>query len=230
MAKDRPPSFQFYPADFVSDPAVMAMTLEARGAYITLLCAAWNQPETGTLPDDDEWLSRTSGANGRWPAIRDQVRAAFRQGPGVLVQRRMQQERESQKRRYEQAKSGARKTNEAKRLARIAGRTAVAPSSSSSRESKKESKTSCPDGHAKEWLEAYDRDFYPDYPPRGRNARRMNKAQGRKVWGTIKPQTQEQFDKVYAALVRDKAEWASRGSPEFIPMIDVWLRRKAWED
>jgi uncharacterized protein YdaU (DUF1376 family) len=36
-----PPSFQFYPQDFLSDINVQAMTMEERGIYITLLCHCW---------------------------------------------------------------------------------------------------------------------------------------------------------------------------------------------
>jgi uncharacterized protein YdaU (DUF1376 family) len=45
-----PPSFQFYPRDFLSDINVQAMTMEERGIYITLLCLCWI--EDG-LPFDD---------------------------------------------------------------------------------------------------------------------------------------------------------------------------------
>jgi uncharacterized protein YdaU (DUF1376 family) len=36
-----PPSFQFYPQDFLADINVQAMTMEERGIYITLLCHCW---------------------------------------------------------------------------------------------------------------------------------------------------------------------------------------------
>ena len=36
------PSFQFYPQDWLSDPNVIAMTAEQRGAYIHLLALIWN--------------------------------------------------------------------------------------------------------------------------------------------------------------------------------------------
>jgi uncharacterized protein YdaU (DUF1376 family) len=45
-----PPSFQFYPQDFLADINVQAMTMEERGIYITLLCHCWI--EDG-LPLDD---------------------------------------------------------------------------------------------------------------------------------------------------------------------------------
>ena len=45
-----PPSFQFYPQDFLSDFNVQKMSPEERGIYITLLCHCWI--EDG-LPADD---------------------------------------------------------------------------------------------------------------------------------------------------------------------------------
>lgn len=50
-----PPAFQFYASDFISDGPVIAMSLEERGAYITLLCVAWM--EEG-LPDDHKQLAK----------------------------------------------------------------------------------------------------------------------------------------------------------------------------
>ena len=147
MAKDRPPSFQFYPADFLSDGSVRAMTLEARGAYITLLCAAWDSETPGVLPDDDAYLAGLSDARDRWPEIRAQVARAFVVRGGTWTQKRMVAEREAQSRRYRQSRNGALVTNGARwgSVAQrpdsesLSDRTAVAPSSSSS--SSRESKT-----------------------------------------------------------------------------------------
>ena len=50
-----PPAFQFYATDFLSDAPVIAMSLEERGAYITLLCIAWT--EQG-IPDDHKKLAK----------------------------------------------------------------------------------------------------------------------------------------------------------------------------
>lgn len=36
-----PPSFQFYPQDFLADFNVSQMSMEERGIYITLLCHCW---------------------------------------------------------------------------------------------------------------------------------------------------------------------------------------------
>lgn len=111
MAKDRAPSFQFYPRDFVSSQAVTLMTPEERGGYIMLLCHAWESEETGVLPDDDALLARLSGLGRRWAKCREGICRAFRVGGGRWTQGRMVEEREKQIERYERAAHGARLTN-----------------------------------------------------------------------------------------------------------------------
>lgn len=106
MARDRAPSFQFYPRDFVSDPAVMAMGLAAVGAYIRLLCAAWVQDEPGVLPADDRVLARLAQATpAEWRRVREEVAQAFdtESRPGLWVQRRMVAVRAEQVARFTRA-------------------------------------------------------------------------------------------------------------------------------
>jgi uncharacterized protein YdaU (DUF1376 family) len=54
------PSFQFYPADWLSDPNVIAMTAEQRGGYIQLLASMWTTEDCELL-NDEEYLCRISG-------------------------------------------------------------------------------------------------------------------------------------------------------------------------
>lgn len=53
--KARSPAFQWYAADFLSDANVIAMTLEARGAYITLISICWIE---GSIPASISRLAR----------------------------------------------------------------------------------------------------------------------------------------------------------------------------
>lgn len=106
MARDRVASFQFYPRDFISDPAVMAMTLAERGAYITLICAAWMSDEPGVLSADDAILARlTQASPAEWRKVRDGVARAFDTDsrPGSWVQRRMVRVRAEQADRFARA-------------------------------------------------------------------------------------------------------------------------------
>jgi len=114
-SKERPPSFQFYPHDYLADRAVACMTLEQRGAYVNLLCHAWDSDDPGVLPDDDELLAGLSGLGPRWPDHRAAVMRAFahneRGGNKVWVQKRMVIERTVQRVRYARSRAGADATN-----------------------------------------------------------------------------------------------------------------------
>ena len=101
--KDRAPSFQFYPRDFISSSAVARMTPEERGGYIMLLCHAWDSDTPGILPDDDAALADFSRLGSRWKKCRQGIARAFTVDAGIWRQERMVAEREEQKARFEQA-------------------------------------------------------------------------------------------------------------------------------
>ena len=61
----RPPAFQFYAKDWMSSHSVSQMTMHERGIYISLLAAAWESPEPGTLPLPVESTARASGIDVR---------------------------------------------------------------------------------------------------------------------------------------------------------------------
>jgi uncharacterized protein YdaU (DUF1376 family) len=54
----RPPAFQFYPADYLSDAEVQLLSLEEEGAYLRALCYCWRE---GSIPADPEKLARLIG-------------------------------------------------------------------------------------------------------------------------------------------------------------------------
>lgn len=43
------PYMQFYPGDWLSDPALRACSMAAKGLWIDLLCLMWESPERGVL-------------------------------------------------------------------------------------------------------------------------------------------------------------------------------------
>lgn len=102
MAKDDPPSFQFYPRDLLTSRKVLAMSPEGRGAYLFLLCHAWLSDRPGTLPNDQRLLCSLSGVPATvWSRVAGEVLAAFDIEGGRLVQRRMVEERCAQLRRLQ---------------------------------------------------------------------------------------------------------------------------------
>ena len=114
MARDRAPSFQLYPRDFVEDTAVMVMSLAALGAYARLFMRAWDQPEPGVLPGDDRRLAMMAQASpAEWRRVRAEVATAFdtESRPGCWVQKRMVAVRAEQVERFQRASEAGRRGN-----------------------------------------------------------------------------------------------------------------------
>lgn len=92
------PAFQFYPKDFLTDEHVALMSLQERGAYITLICYCWQQ---GSLPAEHEHLARFCGTplavfRRLWPSIAPCFRPHPSQGDR-LVHPRLEKERKKQR-------------------------------------------------------------------------------------------------------------------------------------
>tara|TARA_R110001599_G_scaffold171802_2_gene363050 strand:+ start:647 stop:1441 length:795 start_codon:yes stop_codon:yes gene_type:complete len=65
-------------ADFMSDDKVALMSTLELGAYMILLCRAWQQNPAGTLPTNDDWLARwTKLTTDEWEQHRDIVLMPF---------------------------------------------------------------------------------------------------------------------------------------------------------
>ena len=78
---DRPPFFAFYPSDFSGDINVEAMSTLQVGAYVLLLCKAWQADPPASLPNDDAQLARFARVEaGVWAEIKAGVMSAFRFG------------------------------------------------------------------------------------------------------------------------------------------------------
>jgi uncharacterized protein YdaU (DUF1376 family) len=96
MATDKAPAFQFYPKDFLSDEDQAVMSCEQAGAYIRLICHAWNE---GSIPDDAMKCARLAGSEPKrfqahvWPSVRVCFMATE---DGRLVHGRLEKEREKQ--------------------------------------------------------------------------------------------------------------------------------------
>ena len=86
------PSFQFYPADWLSDPNVIAMTAEERGAYIQLIALMWNT-EDCSLKDDVSFLARLAGVDNN---VITQLYHCFNSVNGVIRHKRLDLERAKQ--------------------------------------------------------------------------------------------------------------------------------------
>lgn len=116
MAKEQSPAFQFYPRDFLSDENVMAMELDERGAYITLMCVCWTE---GSIPADVRRLARICGCpRERMAEMWEVLSPCFEEHPGGperLVHPRLEAERTKQAEWREKSARGGRKSAEARK-------------------------------------------------------------------------------------------------------------------
>lgn len=84
---DKPHWFPFFTNDFLASSKIAVMSTEEIGAYVLLLCHAWNDPDC-SLSDDDPILIRL----GRFSGDISRVRACFIQKNGRLVNERLEKE------------------------------------------------------------------------------------------------------------------------------------------
>lgn len=109
---DRAPSFQFYPADYLADPAVSAMSFDQQGRYFRALCLTWQTASPG-LATEDQWRAWMNYSADEWAIAREALKAAFRIGrDGRWTQKRTVETRKAQVARQKQARMGAAATNE----------------------------------------------------------------------------------------------------------------------
>jgi uncharacterized protein YdaU (DUF1376 family) len=122
----RPPFFAFYPADFANDLHVEAMSTLQVGAYMLLLCKAWQGEPPASLPTSDQVLARYARVDaGVWAEIKAGVLAPFHVGAdGRLHSKRLRREYDAALKRMRAAKeagsAGGRVTQRAVKAARAA--------------------------------------------------------------------------------------------------------------
>jgi uncharacterized protein YdaU (DUF1376 family) len=114
IGMSKPPAFQLYAKDFLGSGTTV-MTLAECGAYIRLLCHAWDSDPVATLPDADYALFKLSGADSKdeWSEVKKAVLAKFdkERFPGRLTNLRLREYydelSEHAEKQTERAKKGA---------------------------------------------------------------------------------------------------------------------------
>ena len=88
-----PVFFAFFPKDFAGDALVEAMSTTQVGAYILLLCKAWQHKPPASLPNDDAILARYARLEPHvWSEVKAGVLAPFSLGTdGRWHQKRLRQ-------------------------------------------------------------------------------------------------------------------------------------------
>lgn len=91
---NRPHFFSFYPADFANDINVEAMSTLQVGAYLLLLCKAWQADPPASLPNDDVVLARFARVElALWQEIKSGILSVFKEGTdGRLHNKRLRKE------------------------------------------------------------------------------------------------------------------------------------------
>lgn len=109
----KPPSFQFYPKDWLTDQKLRSCTYQEKGLYMDLLSLSW----LDQLPQDEALLASSCGLHHKQlPLLRRVLGLFFEARNGYYVNSRMETERKKQdenrkKKRYAGYKSGeARRT------------------------------------------------------------------------------------------------------------------------
>jgi uncharacterized protein YdaU (DUF1376 family) len=95
------PWFPFYPKDFLCDEKVMQMSAMECGAYIRLLCIAWNSQPIGTLAGSPVALARLAVlTDHEWQEHGDVIMAPFELIDGRWCQKRMMREGRSSEKKH----------------------------------------------------------------------------------------------------------------------------------
>ena len=96
---NKAPAFRFYANEWLSSTQIALMTPAQEGAYIRLLCHAWNDPDC-SIPDDDQQLAVLSRLGEEWgKGGYNLVKACFQPHPNKphrLVNTRLLEERKKQ--------------------------------------------------------------------------------------------------------------------------------------
>ncbi|MGJ0510232.1 MAG: DUF1376 domain-containing protein [Methylocystis sp.] len=117
---DRFPWFPFYAADWLTSPAVLAMSLEQQGAYLRLLAIAWNAGrDEPALPAAPAELARMLGLSlKRWTTISRPILGCFERRGDLLYNAKLTQVWEIQRAKYNIAAMAGRASGEARRKQR----------------------------------------------------------------------------------------------------------------
>ena len=108
---NKPPAFQFYPSDFLSDENVVLMNNREVGCYVKLLCFCWKQ---GSIPGDIERIAQLCGeTEDVMPELWRNIKPCFRsKGNDRLIHPRLDRERKKQKEWRKKSSAGGKKSAE----------------------------------------------------------------------------------------------------------------------
>jgi len=231
----RPPAFQFYADDWLGSTKIALMTPAEEGAYVRLLCHAWNDPDC-SIPDDDEALEVLSRLGEGWQNGSGlKLRMCFTPHPrklGRLCNARLLAEFKSlQKFRRDKqraGKIGGVKSGVSRRQIRAKDTEADLKqcfvSASSKTQAKRSSSSSSSSSIKKKNICASFAAFWDAYP------RKKNKGKAEERWATLQPDV-DLLAAMLSKLVQAKQtpDWIKEDG-KYIPHPATWLKAKGWLD
>lgn len=108
MGREATTYFLFKPDDWLSSASITEMSPAQEGAYIRLLCYAWNKPGC-VLPSNDKALAKLSRLGKRWGSLGPAIKKCFVKQGGGLVNLRLLKEWERQQRFLERCRKAGEK-------------------------------------------------------------------------------------------------------------------------
>lgn len=220
-ATHEPPSFQFYPRDWIVD--TRHLTREERGRYWDALCESWVSRSYGVAGEEQwrEWLGYPAE---EWPAVRQRwVRFFVQTDDGDWVQQRMVEERDRQRERHQQARRGGLLTQQA-----LASRRAPspAPAQLEPAPAPAPARVKAASKVRAQWRAAFDQ-FWVAHP------KRVGKAAALAVWDRLQPASEDEDDQLFNAIMDglevETARWREEKREErYIPDPRTWLNQKRW--
>lgn len=214
-SKNKPPAFQFYAGDFLSDLRVSLMSMEERGVYITLLAYAWL--EDG-LPNKPKLLKGLCGNPKNWDSIWGNVSECFTVIEGDSINNRRLVKERDKLLSYKKLMSTAGKKGAKSRWG--SNGKAIAkpkPSHSSSIEVEVEDE----DEVIKQFFE-----FWELYPKK--QAKKTALKSYMKVFKENKKLSHKELISAVKKQMNSK-QWKKDGG-EFIPMPATWINQERWKD
>lgn len=100
---EKPPAFQFYPKDFLSDANVSVMNMEEVGIYWWLICHLWIE---GSLPKNQKALRELCKNPPNWKEDWKKVKKCFYANGTRLYHKRLEKERKKQEEWREKSRRG----------------------------------------------------------------------------------------------------------------------------
>jgi biotin operon repressor len=230
------PSFQFYPGDWMKDPALRSVSLEARGLWIDMLCLLFESGRRGYLqhmtgkPVSDEQLARMTGSSAeqvsRLLQELEDSGVFSRTEHGMIYSRRMiRDERKRTVCGEAGKKGGGNPTFKGQTKGEPKGRSKQRPNPSSSTSSSTSSSELTPqppegglDAHSLFLI------FWEYYPLK------VKKPKALAAFLKLKPD-KALLDGMLEAIDRQKQTLAWRkNNGQFIPHPASWLANRQWED